>query len=182
MTLESVLTDELSLVLSREVQDFLDSQDTGHPFQFPQWAGSRSRVMLVRRGGKIYWLRTFGVQRPPGRRFPWIRALVANRGPVCDDYELWEAVVDELAEYMREQRFAYLDVLPEWVWQEGDHPSFANRSMWNSIGKPRASLRLDLTAGEDEIFTSFRKVSPYEVRRVERFGATVNTASSETEI
>ena len=48
MNLESIPTDEMSSVLLNETQDFLDSQETGHPFQFPQWQGSGSRVMLVR--------------------------------------------------------------------------------------------------------------------------------------
>ncbi|HXJ89012.1 MAG TPA: GNAT family N-acetyltransferase [Candidatus Binatia bacterium] len=183
MTLESIPTDELSPDLSREVHDFLDSQDTGHPFQFPQWAGSRSKVVLLRKDGKIHWLGTFGVQTPLGRRFPWIRALIANRGPVCDDHQLWEAVVEQLAEDMRQERFAYLDVMPEWIWQtDGDHPSLSNQSKWNRIGNQRASLRVDLKADEDEIFANFRKISRYEVRRAERFGTTVSTASTDAEI
>ena len=166
MTLESVPTDDLSPVLLKEVEDFLDSQDTGHPFQFPQWAGSGARVILFRKDGRIRWLGTFGVQMPLSRRFPWMRALIANRGPVSDDHQLWEAAAEELAQNMREESFAYLDVAPEWIWQtDGDHPSFANHSKWQPIGKQRASLRLDLRAGEDEISANFRKVSRYEVRR-----------------
>ena len=112
-----------------------------------------------------------------------MRALIANRGPVCDDHQLWEAAAEELAQNMREESFAYLDVVPEWVWQtDGDHPSFANHAKWQAIGKQRASLRLDLRAGEDEISANFRKVSRYEVRRAERFGTTVSAASSDTEI
>ena len=183
MTLESVLTDDLSPVLLKEVEGFLDSQDTGHPFQFPQWAGSGSRVIVVRQDGTIRWLGTFGVQMPLSRRFPWIRALNANRGPVCDDHQFWEAAVDELAENLREESFAYLDVLPEWIWQpDGDPPSLANHSKWQPIGKQRASLRLDLKADEDEIFKNFRKVSRYEVRRAERLGTTVSAASTDAEI
>lgn len=183
MTLESVTTDDLSPVFLREVEDFLDSQDTSHPFQFPQWSGSGSKVILVRKDGRIRWLGTFGVQMPLSRRFPWIRALIANKGPVCDDHRFWEAAAEELAENMREESFAYLDVVPEWICQaDGDHPSFANHSKWQPIGKQRASLRLDLNGGEDEIFANFRKVSRYEVRRAERSGTTVTAASSDTEI
>ena len=183
MILESVLTDEMSPVLLREAQDFLDSQNTGHPFQFPEWAGSGSRVMLAREDGKICWLGTFGVQRPLGRTFPWLRALTANRGPVCDDHRLWEAAAEELAENMREESFAYLDVIPEWIGQaDVDHPGFANRFKWQSIGKPRVSLRLDLNAAEQDIFANFRKTARYEVRRAERLGTTVRTASSDAEI
>jgi lipid II:glycine glycyltransferase (peptidoglycan interpeptide bridge formation enzyme) len=183
MILESVSTDEISPVLSREIQDFLDSQDTGHPFQFPQWAGPGSRVMLVRKDGRIRWIGTFGLQRPLGRTFPWLRALTVNRGPVCDDQRLWEAAGEELAENIREESFAYLDVLPEWTQRaDGDHPNFANHFKWHSMGTPRASLRLDLKAAEDEIFANFRKTTRYEVRRAERLGTTVSMASSDSEI
>ena len=183
MTLECVSINEMAPALLREVEDFLDSQDTGHPFQYPQWAGSRARVMLIREHGEICWLGTFVVQSPLGRRFPWIRALVANRGPVCDDSHFWEKAADILADMLREEKFTYLDVLPEWLCQaDQDHPSFANHTKWRSVGKYRASLRLDLQHGEDDIFANFRKISRYEVRRAERLGATVHTASTETEI
>ena len=183
MILESVLTDEMSPVLLKETQDFLDSQDTGHPFQFPEWAGAGSRVMLLRKDGRICWLGTFGVQRPLGRTFPWVRALTANRGPVCDDDRLWDAAAEELARNIREERFAYLDVLPEWIRQaDADHPNFADHFKWHSIGKPRTSLRLDLKAAEQDIFANFRKTARYEVRRAERLGTTVTTAASDTQI
>jgi len=183
MILESVASDGMSPVLLAEIQDFLDSQNTGHPFQFPQWAGSGSRVMLVRKDGRICWLGTFGVQKPLGRRFPWLRALNTNRGPVCDDHRPCEAVADELAQSMREESFAYLDVLPEWIRQVGDdHPNFANNCEWHSLGMPRSSQRLDLAPAEEEIVANFRKTTRYEVRRAERLGATVSTASSDREI
>jgi CelD/BcsL family acetyltransferase involved in cellulose biosynthesis len=183
MILESVPIDGMSPALLGEIQDFLDSQDTGHPFQFPQWAGPGSKVVLVRTDGRICWLGTFGVQKPLGRRFPWLRALTANRGPVCDDRQLWDTAAEELAASMREQSFAFLDVLPEWIRQaDGDHPNFANNFDWHSIGKPRTSLRLDVTSPEEEIFANFRKATRYEIRRAERLGATVTAASSDREI
>ena len=183
MIVESVPTDEISPVLLTEIEDFLDSQDTGHPFQFPQWGGPGSRVKLIRKDGRICWLGTFVVQRLVDRRVPWVRALIANRGPVCDDSVLWGAAAEELARNMREESFAYLEVLPEWIRQaDGDHPSFANNLEWHSIGSPRNSLRLDLQAAEDEIFANFRKTTRYEVRRAERSGTTVTAASSDREI
>lgn len=183
MILESVPTDGMSPVLLQEIQDFLDSQDTGHPFQFPEWAGPGSQVMLVRQEGRICWLGTFGVQRPLGRGFPWLRALTANRGPVCDDRGLWEAAVEQLAQNMREESFAFLDVLPEWLRQaDGDHPTFADNFEWHRLGKPRTSLRLDINATEEELFANFRKATRYEVRRAERIGTTVSAASSDAEI
>ena len=144
--------------------------------------------MLLRQNGRISWQGAFGVQRPLGRTFPWLRALIANRGPVCDDLGLWEAAAEELAEKIREESFAYLDVFPEWILQADcdhpscDHPSFANRVKWHCMGKSRASLRLDLNASEEEIFANFRKTTRYEIRRAERLGTAVSAASSDQEI
>ncbi len=183
MTLDFVPSDGISPVLLREIEDFLDSQDTGHPFQFPQWAVPGSKVVLIREGGRICWLATLGLQKPLGRRFSFLRALTANRGPVCDESRLWEAGAEELTEKMREQKFAYLDVLPEWIVKaDGEHPSFVDSPEWRSIGAARASLRLDLTAPEDEIFAKFRKATRYEIRRAERLGTAVGSASSDREI
>jgi GNAT acetyltransferase-like protein len=183
MTVECVSTSELAPALLREAEDFLDSQDTGHPFQYPQWAGPRSRVMLIREHGRIWWLGTFGVQRPLGRRFPWMRALVGNRGPVCDDSHFWAKAAEELADNLRDEKFTYVGVLPEWLCQaDEDHPSFGNHPKWRCVGNHRASLRLDLNQGDDDIFANFRKISRYEVRRAERLGTTVHTASTDTEI
>jgi hypothetical protein len=183
MTLECVSTSELAPALLREIEDFLDSQDTGHPFQYPQWGGPRSRVILIREQGRICWLGTFGVQRPLGRRFPWIRALVANRGPVCDDPHFWAKAAEELAHKLRGEKFTYVDVLPEWLCRADEvHPSFVNDSKWHCVGNQRSSLRLDLNQHDDDIFAKFRKISRYEVRRAERLGATVQAASTDTEI
>ncbi len=180
MVLESVPSDGISPDLLREIDDFLDSQDTGHPFQFPQWAVPGSKVVLIREDGRICWLATLGLQKPLGRSFPFLRALTANRGPVCDDPRLWEAGAEQLAETMRKQNFAYLDVLPEWIGKaDGEHPNFVNSSEWRSIGAARASLRLDLTAPEDDIFANFRKATRYEIRRAERLGVVVSSASTD---
>ncbi len=139
--------------------------------------------MLIREHSKIAWLGTFCVQTPLGRRFPSIRGLDANRGPVCDHPHLWHKASLELVEKLREEKFAYLDVLPEWICQpDGKHPSFANHSDWRCVGKNRASLRLDITQDEDEIFSNFRKIARYEVRRAERSGATVRIGSCEADV
>src|SRR5271166_2614474 len=178
MALESFPVSDLSAAQLTEVEEFLDSQETGHPFQFPQWGDSKAIAMMLRHGGKIRWYGSFGVQSPLGRRVPRIRALIANRGPVCNDGELWSAAADELAEKMRRQRFAYLDVSPEWVVQSAeDRSRLSDDSVWECRGKARASLRLDLSKSDDEIFAGFRKNSRYEVRRAERFGTQVSLAA-----
>jgi len=183
MTLESIPTVSLSPLRLAEAEQFLDSQSTAHPFQFPQWAGPRSRVMIAREDGKIRWLGTFGVQKPLGRGFPWIRSLSANRGPVCDDHSLWEVGVEQAVEKMREEGWAHVDVVPEWIWPEkADHPAFANCDKWRCTGDRRTSLRLNVTAPEDDIFANFRKISRYEVRRAERLGTTVSAASTVAEL
>ena len=181
MALESFLTNDLAPALVQEAEEFLDSQETAHPFQFPQWADPGSRLMLLREGGKIRWLASLSVYAPLGRKMPWIRAAVANRGPVCDDPKLWEAVAEELAEYMRRERLTYFEVSPERI-QVAESPGFLSNSEWQGLNVQRSSLRLDLTRGMDEILANFSKNTRYEVRRAERLGATVSAATSNAEI
>ena len=183
MALESFLTNNLAPMLVQEAEEFLDSQDTAHPFQFPQWADPGSRFVLLREGRKIRWLGTFSVYAPLGRKMPWIRVAMANRGPVCDDRKLWEAATDELAKNLRRERVAYLEVSPEWIQQSTERDrNFLNNSEWRSLDIQRATLRLDLTRSADEIFANFSKTTRYEVRRAERLGAAVSPATSDAEI
>ena len=183
MALESFLTDDLTPALVQEVEQFLDSQQTGHIFQFPRWAGAGSRLMLWRENGAIRWAGTFGVQFPLGRKVPWIRALTATRGPVCDNFNLWQMAADEFAEKISRENFAYFEVSPDWPQgTEGVPLRILDSSKWKCSGMERVSLRLDLTRSEDQIFAGFRKNTRYEVRRAERLNATVRTASNEVEI
>jgi peptidoglycan pentaglycine glycine transferase (the first glycine) len=183
MALESFPAKSLSADQLAEIEEFLDSQEAGHPFQFPQWQGVRSIAMILRMGGRICWYGSFGVQSPLGRSVPWIRGLIANRGPVCDDGELWNAAAEELAEKMRRERLTFLDVSPEWICEsEQDRAQLENNSVWDRVGLPRISLRLDLRKSDDEILAGFRKNSRYEVRRAERAGTQVSAAATETEV
>jgi Acetyltransferase (GNAT) domain len=182
MAVELIKADSLSPLLLREIEDFLDSQETSHPFQYPQWSENATCAMW-RVDGSLRWFGTFGEQFPLGRRLPWIRALIANRGPVCDDAKLWQDATDELAREMGKKHFSYLEVSPDWV----QTPSVAaangfDGSAWKESGVERASLRLDIANGEDDIFAGFRKVTRYEIRRAERAGVSVVAANSDAEI
>src|ERR1700727_343883 len=108
MTLEFVSTDALSPTLSRALEEFLDSQDTSHPFQFPQWAGHGAKVALHRDSGKIRWAGIFSLHSPFGRKLPWIRAAVANRGPVCDDHRIWAEAAQQLPEIFAAERISFI--------------------------------------------------------------------------
>jgi len=183
MALESFLVDDLPPARLREAEEFLDSQETGHPFQFPPWLDPGSKVMLLRESGKIRWMASFGVHPPLGRKVPWIRAAVVNRGPVCDDLKLWEAASDELAGELRREGVAFFDASPEWIQQAAEGPpGFLKRAGWKSLGGVRASLRLDLTLSAEELFANFAKTTRYEVRRAERMGAVVSAASNDADI
>jgi hypothetical protein len=183
MDLEFFLTNNLSPTLLKEVDEFLDSQETGHPFQFPQWLDSGSRLALLREETRIRWVGAFGVHSPFGWKVPWIRAAAANRGPVCDDRKLWIEGLCLVSDQLQRERIAYLDVSPDWV-EESDSQSFdlARHPEWKSIDDGAASLRLSLTADADEIFAKFSKNTRYEVRRAERMGANVALAASEGEV
>jgi peptidoglycan pentaglycine glycine transferase (the first glycine) len=183
MSLEFYATSDLSQSGICEITDFLDSQGTGHLFQFPQWSPSGARFALLRESGKIRWFTTFGMHRPVRYALPWMRAAVANRGPVCDDYALWQTATGEFIEQMRREGLTYFDVAPDWL-QTPDSALESNlrNSGWQEYGDGRASLRLDLTKTEDELFANFRKNSRYEVRRAERLGVSVAPGQTHADI
>jgi len=183
MALELYTREDLSPALLREITDFLDGQNTSHLFQFPRWNVSGARFALLREAGGVRWFGSYGVHFPLGSALPWMRAAIANRGPVCDDRELWHAVTAEFAEQMRREQFTYLDASPDWVRVPGEGVENGFRdSAWEKLSGERASLRLDLSKSEDEIFANFRKNSRYEVRRAERMGVSIAPASSAAEV
>jgi hypothetical protein len=182
MALEFYTTNDLPAPLVGEITDFLDSQNTSHLFQFPQWNVSGARFALLRDGGGVRWFCTFGMHPALGAAFPWVRGGIANRGPVCDDWKLWHAATLEFTEQLRRERIAYFDVVPDWVRQpDTEHASFGD-ARWERLSGERASLRLDLTESEHELFAGCRKNSRYEVRRAERLGVSVLPAFREAEM
>lgn len=184
MNLEIIPGKQLSATNREEICAFLDRQDTSHPFQFPQWMGANSGspsdtlCALGRVHSTLTSFASCGVQRPAGNRVP-AKALVINRGPVCDDLENWRKTLDELARIASDRRLIYIDAAPERAVSDSGMPLFP--APWSPIGVERVSLRLDLTRNEDEIFAGFRKVARYEVRRAERAGVHATKASGEEE-
>jgi len=182
MPLESFSTNELTPAVAKEVEAFIDSQDCGHPFQFPEWSDSGATVTLLREQGRILWLATYSIYAPLGWKIPWIRAAEVNRGPVCDDAELWAKTTEEFAETMKQHGVTYVEVVPERV-RQLDAPSlFSDNSGWASCTPQRASLRLNLSSSEDEIFANFKKTARYEVRYAERLGAEVCASANVAEV
>ncbi len=183
MPLELYAGKNLSEPLLCEITEFLDSQETTHLFQFPQWNAGGARFALLREGGAIRWFGTFGTHSPLGSSLPWMQAVVANRGPVCDDNQLWQTATGEFIEQMRLEGITYCEVIPDWVQTPGsDAENNLRYSGWQGLGGERSSLRLDLTKSEEEIFANFRKNSRYEIRRAERLGISVVPASVEADI
>ena len=183
MGLELYSTNELSQPLVGEISAFLDSQETSHVFQFPQWSVSGARFALFREGGDIRWFVTFGTHLPLGSSVPWVRALIANRGPVCDDQQMWQAASEEFIEQMRQERFTYFDAVPDWIRTAPTDPENRLRnSGWQEVGAQRTSLRLEITKSEDDIFANFRKNTRYEIRRAERIGVSVAPAAGDMDI
>jgi CelD/BcsL family acetyltransferase involved in cellulose biosynthesis len=185
MDLELIPAKQLSRMTRDEICAFLDRQDTSHPFQFPQWMGSDSGspgsetwCALGRVNSTLMAFASCGVQRPAGTRVP-LKALVINRGPVCDDLERWRKTLDELARIATDRKLIYIDAAPERVVSDPGTTLFP--SPWSPIGVERVSLRLDLTRPEEEIFAGFRKVARYEIRRAERAGVRAAKASSDEE-
>jgi GNAT acetyltransferase-like protein len=181
MALEFFTFHDLPPAVAEEIVRFLDSQDTGHPFQWPRWAGAGSRFVLLRQAGRICWFASCGTQFPLSTRLPWLRALTVNRGPVCDDIELWRAGLDELAQRAHNNRFVYLDAAPDRHPMERGGPSVFGPD-WKPLGEGRVSLRLALTKAEDEILAGLRKSTRYEVRRAERAGVTIEPSKQAADV
>lgn len=183
MALELYAANDLSQSLTCEITIFLDSQETSHLFQFPQWNTSGERFALLRQNGSIRWFVTFGVHSPMGSAVPWLRAGSANRGPVCDDRKLWQEATEEFIDQIGRELFTFFDAAPDRL-QAPDAAAedVFHNSEWERLSGERASLRLDLTKSEDEIFANFRKNSRYEIRRAEREGVVVRPASTTVEI
>jgi hypothetical protein len=183
MSLELYAGKDLSEPLLGEITEFLDSQETSHLFQFPQWNAGGARFALLREGGAIRWFGTFGTHSPLGSSVHWMRAVVANRGPVCDDKRLWQTATEEFIAQMRLEGMTYCEVIPDWVQTpDSNAKNHLRDSGWQGLGEERSSLRLDLTNCDDAIFANFRKNSRYEIRRAERLGVSVVPASTDVHI
>jgi hypothetical protein len=180
--LESFSTAELSPSLFHGVEEFLDTQSTAHPFQFPQWSDPQAKLLLLREAGKIRWSAMFSIYRPLGRKAPWIRAAQANRGPVCDDPILFEEAAGRLPEAFQRNRICYVEISPERIFDSDRCSKLIEDPGWTGAKTHRSSLRLDLTGSEDGLLANFRKNSRYEVRRAERAGVSITEGSTEAEI
>ena len=168
MSLEFFTPKDLSPTIMQEIVSFLDSQTTSHPFQFPQWSGAGSCLAVLRESDRIRWFANCGTHFPLGTRLAALRALTVNRGPVCDDPELWRAILGEFAEQMRQKRFIYLDAAPDRLETAASDRISGFGPGWNPLGEGRVSLRLNLSKSEDELLAGLRKNTRYDVRRAER--------------
>src|ERR1700744_1719995 len=115
MAIELYRTGDLTPGISRDIENFLDSQSTSHVLQFPQWTVPNSICVLLRDNGSIQWFGSFGLQVPLGSQFPSLRALIANRGPVCDDLRVWQAGMEEFVNVARQQNLIHIEVRPDWI-------------------------------------------------------------------
>jgi hypothetical protein len=166
----------------QEIAGFLDTQDTSHPFQFPQWSGAGTYYAFVRRQAVILWFAQCGVFHPAGRILWPIRALSLTRGPVCDDLDLAEIGLRHLVEAGSRKGFAFIDIAPEWTGQYADSAGvMLARNGWQPRSAQRTSLRLDLSPDLDRLLGNFRKATRYEIRRSERQEVEVTAASNEND-
>jgi peptidoglycan pentaglycine glycine transferase (the first glycine) len=178
MALECFTPKNLSPTLTQEIVHFLDSQSTSHPFQFPQWADSSTRFALLRQSNRILWFASCGTQFPLGTRLAGFRAFTINRGPVCDDREIWQSGLNDLVEHARDNGLVYLDAAPDWL--QGTEPNALPAFKdWKRLGAGRVSLRLDLTKTPAELLARFRKNTRYEVHRAERAALVIGPATEQ---
>jgi hypothetical protein len=166
----------------QEIAEFLDLQNTSHPFQMPQWGHDRALLAFLRVGGRVRWFAQCGVYHPAGRFLRLIRAMVVYRGPVCDDLGLMEIGLQHLIAEGRRRKVAYIDIAPEWVGEFAElaRPMLA-RNGWQFLDNERSSLRLTLTPTAEELLASLRSTTRYKIRRSEAGGVEVTIAKEEVE-
>jgi GNAT acetyltransferase-like protein len=182
LAFQFVRSPQCSSSLLREIGDFLDSQDTSHPFQWPQWSGEGGHMALLRRKGRLFWLAHCGTFFPAGRVVRPIRALSLNRGPVCDDVADLEIGLCALLEEARRLKFAYIEIGPEWTGPFADSAAeLLRRSGWQVLPSRRSSLRLGLSANLDDLISSFRKTTRHEIRRSIEEGVQIIGAGTEAQ-
>lgn len=168
--------------LLREAGEFLDSQNSSHPFQWPQWPGEGAHLALLRRNGKIQWLAHSGIIYPSSRLLRPIRTWIVNHGPVCDDLDLLETGLHELVERAGRLGIAYIDIAPEWTGNRAESvAAMLARNGWRAISEASSSLRLLLDPPLDDLLAAFRKTTRYEIRRSLGLGIEVTVASNEAE-
>jgi hypothetical protein len=168
----------------RDACNFLDAHDTSHPFQWPQWSGDGAFLAVLRSGkwqdGRIRWFAQGGVIYPASRILRPIRALMVNRGPVCDDLEVLDVGLRRLIEQAGSMKCSYVDIIPEWTGVFADSAAeMLARNGWEPLPHHRSSLRLSLQPSLDELLASFRKTTRYEVRRALSAGIEVSLAREE---
>lgn len=173
LSLEFLAERDLNSSLKDEIAAFLDIQRTSHPFQFPQWSEGNSIHVLIRGNRRLQWYAHCGVQYPLSRRMPLVRSVFVNRGPVCDDPELWNTGMSMFHRELAGRGFVHVDVAPDWVISD-----FQVQLQEDA----RASLRLDLRADNEQIFSGFRKNTRYEIRRAERMGVCICQGQSSEQI
>lgn len=180
LTFDLISRAECSHSLAASINEFLDTQDTSHPVQFPLWGGSGSLLAMLRRGNQLLCFAQCGVFYPASRLLRPIRAMAVNRGPVCDDVELLKIGLRMLVKEASQRNFAYIDIIPGWTGPFGDSAMEVLRDNgWNPIPAQRKSLRLDLTPTDDSLLASFRKTTRYEIRRSEREGVEIAVANTD---
>lgn len=152
--------------LVAEINDFVDGQDTSHPFQLPQWSGNGSRWALFRSQGRIRCFAQCGLTYPAGRLLRPVRALIVNHGPLCGDPRLFKTALRMLVQESQEMGIAYIDITPEWSGALAHSAGeLLVRDGWQPLSNPRSTLRLDLSPSLDDLLGGFRKTTRYEIRR-----------------
>jgi hypothetical protein len=181
---------EMNGSLLREVVHFLDTADTSHPFQFPQWVRSASGGFIAgshfctyRDNDRISWFASCSSFYPMGRLARPLKALVLTRGPICGDASTSRLALDDLSQYSRSRGFAFIDASPEMI--PTSNPAAVEafaREGWRPLAGTRTSLRLNLNKSEDEIIAGFRKTTRHEVQKAARIGVVVEHAQSDVEL
>jgi Acetyltransferase (GNAT) domain len=177
--LEFLPCSQSSLDLRGQIEAFVDTQGSSHPFQLPHWSGEDNGFYAtVYKNRDIQLFSRCDLVWPLGKWFDRLRALTLTRGPVCDDPEVMHATLSQLVELCRDHGFVYLDLNPDWSDRKADQlGSWLRSHAWFPVGPVRASLRIDLRPALPDILNSFRKTTRSEIRRAQSAGAHIVPAA-----
>jgi hypothetical protein len=185
LTFEFVQPAQLQAKDIQEIVDFLDGQDTSHPFQFPQWAQITDakylptcRFLIGKRDSRIVWFASAGTLYPLGRIVRQFRGLVITRGPVCDDVAIYREILPLLEKEVSALGYLFIEANPDVITglTPGIFESF-QEAKWVTRGRAATSLRLNLDAPEKQLLAQFRKSTRYEIKRAQDHGICIVKSS-----
>jgi hypothetical protein len=171
-----------------EINHFLDSMKTSHPFQYPIMGNIIEEVhgniiyFIGRKKGNIILFGIGSIGHLP--RIKSIKHLIFNYGPVCDDYSALIETALYLKNVYKIEKYSFINIKPYWYAEESiNWRTQLINDGWleNRQGGVMSSLRINLLQSDEDLLKSFRGTTRYEIRRAQKLGVEIKQATSEKE-